>query len=73
VPIAFSGSVEYNSPKGKDSFGNDSVSEYLMRSVVAVDIGSVLVHKHQLLDLNGGLWGWHNEYGKPASDPGQSS
>ena len=68
--LAFSGFAEYNSPKGKDSFGSESVSEYLVRSVVALDIGSVLIHKPQLLDLNGGLWYWHNEYGKPASDPG---
>jgi len=68
--LAFSGFAEYNSPKGKDSFGSESVSEYLVRSVVALDIGSVLMHKPQLLDLNGGLWYWHNEYGKPASDPG---
>jgi len=68
--LAFSGFAEYNSPKGIDSFGSKTVSEYLVRSVMAVDIGSVLMHKPQLLDLNGGLWGWHNEYGKPASDPG---
>ncbi|MDR3727520.1 MAG: hypothetical protein P4K86_10805 [Terracidiphilus sp.] len=68
--LAFSGFAEYNSPKGKDSFGSDSISEYLIRSVVAVDMGSVLMHRPQLLDLNGGLWYWRNEYGKPASDPG---
>jgi hypothetical protein len=68
--LAFSGFAEYNTPKGKDSFGSETVSEYLVRSVVALDIGSVLMHKPQLLDLNGGLWYWHNEYGKPASDPG---
>ncbi len=68
--LAFSGFAEYNTPKGKDSFGGETVSEYLVRSVVAVDIGSILFHKTQLLDLNGGLWGWHNEYGKAAADPG---
>lgn len=68
--LAFSGFAEYNSPKGIDSFGSPSVSEYLVRSIVALDIGSVLMHKPQLVELNGGLWGWHNEYGKPASDPG---
>ena len=68
--LAFSGFAEYNSPKGTDSFGSKTVSEYLIRGVMAFDIGSVLMHKPQLLDLNGGLWGWHNEYGKPASDPG---
>ena len=68
--LAFSGFAEYNSPKGKDSFGSETVSEYLIRSVMALDIGSLLMHKPQLLDLNGGLWGWHNEYGKPASDLG---
>lgn len=68
--LAFSGFAEYNSPKGIDSFGSPTVSEYLVRSAVAVDIGALLMHKPQLVDLNAGLWGWHNEYGKPASDPG---
>jgi hypothetical protein len=68
--LAFSGFAEYNSPKGTDSFGTPSVSEYLVKSVVAVDIGALLMHKPQLVDLNAGLWGWHNEYGKSASEPG---
>ena len=68
--FAFSGFADYNSPKGKDSFGSQTVSEFLVRTVVAVDIGSFLFRKPQLLDLSGGLWYWHNEYGKPSSDPG---
>jgi hypothetical protein len=68
--LAFSGVAEYNSPKGIDSFGSPTVSEYLVKGVVAVDIGALLMHKPQLVDLNAGLWGWHNEYGKPAADPG---
>lgn len=68
--LAFSGVAEYNTPKGTDSFGSPTVSEYLAKGVFAVDLGALLMHKPQLVDLNAGLWGWHNEYGKPSSDPG---
>lgn len=68
--FTFSGVAEYNSPKGVDSFGSPTVSEYLARGVLAVDLGSLLMHKPQLVDLNAGIWGWHNEYSKPSSDPG---
>jgi hypothetical protein len=68
--LAYSGFADFNTPKGKDTFGTDSVSEFLIRSAVSVDIGSPIMHRAQLLELNGGLWYWHNEYGKPASKPG---
>ena len=68
--LAWSGFAEYNTPKGKDSFGSETVSEFLMRNTIAADVGSLLFGRTQLLDLNAGLWYWHNEYGKPVSDPG---
>ncbi len=68
--MAFSGFADYNTPKGNDSFGGETVPEFLVRSVISVDVGSFLFRKPQLLDVSGGLWYWHNEYGKPSSDPG---
>ena len=68
--LAWNGFAEYNTPKGRDSFGSETVSEFLLRNTVAADIGSLLFGRAQLLDLNAGLWYWHNEYGKPVSDPG---
>jgi hypothetical protein len=68
--LAYSGFADYNTPKGNDSFGNPTVGEFLVRKAVTVDIGAVLFKRAQLLDLSGGFWYWHNEYGKPSSNPG---
>ncbi|HWA95960.1 MAG TPA: hypothetical protein VG844_15265 [Terracidiphilus sp.] len=68
--LAYTGLAEYNTPKGKDSFGIESVSEFLLRNYVSVDLGAVLFRRAQLVELNSGFWYWKNEYGKPASDPG---
>ena len=65
-----SGFADYNTPKGKDTFGTETSSEFLIRSAVSVDIGALMMKRAQLVELNGGLWYWHNEYGKPASQPG---
>lgn len=68
--LGYSGFADYNTRKGKDSFGSPTAAEFLIRSAVSADIGEALFHRAQLVDLSGGLWYWHNEYGKPASDPG---
>ena len=68
--FAYSGFADYNTRKGKDSFGSATAPEFLIRSAVSVDVGAALLHRAQLVDVSGGLWYWHNEYGKPSSDPG---
>ena len=68
--LAYSGFADYNTQKGKDSFGSNTVGEFLIRHFVSVDAGALLLHKAQLIDLSGGFWYWNNEYGKPSSNPG---
>lgn len=70
--LAYTGFADYNTQKGKDSFGSATAAEFLVRNYVAVDIGGLLLHKSRVLDLNCGFWYWHNEYGKPWSDAGAS-
>ena len=70
VRLAYTGFADYNTQKGNDSFGNATVGEFLVRNAVTVDIGAVLFKRAHFLDLNGGFWYWHNEYGKPSSNPG---
>jgi len=65
--LAYAGFADYNTPKGKDSFGTKTVGEFLVRSTVSVDAGQFLFGRAQLLDVSAGLWYWHNEYGKPSS------
>ena len=68
--LAYSGFADYNTAKGKDSFGSETVGEFLVRNFLAIDIGAPLFHRDQLLEVHAGFWYWHNEYGKPSSDPG---
>lgn len=68
--LAYSGFADYNSQKGKDSFGSQTVPEFLIRNTLSLDLGATLFRRAQFLDLSGGFWYWHNEYGKPTSDPG---
>lgn len=70
VHLNYSGFADFNTPKGKDTFGTETASEFLIRSAVGVDIGSFMFKRAQLAELNAGLWYWHNEYGKPSSQPG---
>lgn len=70
VHLSYSGFAEYNTAKGRDSFGSDTVGEFLLRNSLAIDLGRTLFHRAQLVELNAGFWYWHNEYGKPSSDPG---
>lgn len=68
--LAYSGFADYNTRKGKDSFGSPTAPEFLIRSAVSADAGAALFHRSQLVEVSAGLWYWHNEYGKPASDSG---
>ncbi len=70
VHLAYTGFADYNTPKGDDSFGSKTVPEFLLRSAVSADVGALFCGRAQLLDLNAGFWYWHNEYGKPSSNPG---
>jgi hypothetical protein len=70
VHLAYSGFAEYNTEKGNDSFGSKSAAEFLLRNVVSVDVGAMLFGRAEFVDLTGGFWYWHNEYGKPSSAPG---
>jgi hypothetical protein len=68
--LAYSGFAEYNTGKGKDSFGTETRGEFLLRNSVDIDVGALIFGRAQMMELSGGFWYWHNEYGKPASDPG---
>lgn len=70
VHLAYAGFADYNTAKGKDSFGSETVGEFLLRNTLALDVGALLFGRAELIDVTGGFWYWHNEYGKPSSDPG---
>lgn len=70
VHLVYTGFADYNTAKGTDSFGSATAPEFLARNYISLDIGGLMLGRTHLLDLNGGFWYWHNEYGKPSSDPG---
>ena len=61
--LAYTGFADYNTPKGKDSFRDaDRRRVFDPPCIVAADIGRIVLFTSpdKLLDLNGGLWYWHN-------------
>ena len=64
APLFFAGFATYNTPKGRDSFGSESVSEVLIRPRVMLDAGKLLFDRRGLLEIGGGVEYWYNEYGK---------
>jgi hypothetical protein len=70
VHFVYSGIAELNTAKGADSFGKPTVNEFMTRNSVTVDVGALLFHQPELLTANAGVRCWHNEFGKPSSDPG---
>jgi len=70
VHFEYGGIADFNTPKGIDSFGSHTVSEFMTRNWVTVDIGALLFHQPGMLTTNAGFRYWHNEFGKPAANPG---
>ncbi len=70
LPMSFEGFADFNTPKGKDSFGTQSGSEFLIRPQVKFDLSSMLHLETWILEPGIGLEYWHNMYGKPAYLPG---
>ena len=67
APLSFAGFASYNTPKGLDSFGGQSVSECLLRPRLMLDAGAALFGKRGVLEIGGGVEYWHNEFGKDAN------
>jgi len=68
--LSYGGFADYDTAKGNDSSGSKTAAEFLLRNTLARDVGTLLFGRAQLVDLCAGFWYWHNEYGKPSSDPG---
>lgn len=64
--LAFEGFADLNTPKGNDSFGQATSTEFLVRPKMTIDLGRVLGRGRQVLEAGIGVEYWHNVYGKPA-------
>jgi hypothetical protein len=69
LQMAEIGFAEFNTPKGRDGNGVQTVSEFLTRNFVSIDVGDSVFHRTESVKFNAGLWYWHNQYGEPSSEP----
>lgn len=63
VPLHIDGFANFNSPKGKDGFGADTVWEILSQTRLVMDLGAVAFNKPHLLDAFIGFEYWLNKFG----------
>jgi hypothetical protein len=67
LSMSFEGFAEFNTPKGKDSFGKRSRSEFLLRPQLKFDLSPIIHTESRILEAGIGLEYWHNMYGKSAA------
>lgn len=71
VSLKFKGFANFVPPKGKDGFGNDTVSETLVHAAVLVDVGELAFGKKSTLFAGAGYEYWKNKFGNnSANTPG---
>ncbi|MGV8889287.1 MAG: hypothetical protein ACOH2P_14850 [Pseudomonas sp.] len=71
VPLKWKGFANFVPPKGKDGFGNDSVSETLVHLALLVDVGGLTVGKKDTFFAGVGYEYWKNKFGNnSANTPG---
>jgi nucleoside-specific outer membrane channel protein Tsx len=71
VPLKFKGFANFVPPKGKDGFGNDTVSETLVHASLLVDVGELTVGKKNTFFAGVGYEYWKNKFGNnSANTPG---
>lgn len=68
VPFKFKGFANFIPPKGKDGFGNDTVSETLVHTALLVDVGQLAFGKKDTFFAGVGYEYWKNKYGSSSSD-----
>lgn len=66
VPMSFEGFADFNTPKGRDSFGTPSSSEILIRPQLKFLLSQIMHMESRIFEVGIGLEYWHNMYGKPA-------
>ena len=64
--ITFDGFADPNTPKGDDSFGSPTHTEFVTRPFLWLDAGPLFRGKPRVIELGIGFEYWNNEYGKSA-------
>jgi hypothetical protein len=67
LPLRFDGFFNLVTPKGKDGFGAQTVTEILTQPRLVLDVGALTFHKPNTLDGYIGYQFWWNKFGNNAS------
>jgi len=63
LPLRFAGFANVVTPKGRDGFGNQTVTELLWDNRLVLDIGQVVANRPKLWDAYVGYRYWRNKFG----------
>ena len=63
LPLRIEGFTNLVTPKGRDLFGQKTATEILSQTRLTLDVGEILLHKKQFLDLSVGFQYWFNKFG----------
>jgi len=64
--LTFDGFADLNTPKGNDSFGSPTHTEFITRPFLWMDLAPLLHGKPHVIEAGAGFEYWNNEYGKSA-------
>jgi len=68
IPFKFKGFANFVPAKGKDGFGNDTVSETLVHSALLVDVGQLTFGKKDTFFAGVAYEYWKNKFGNNSAD-----
>jgi hypothetical protein len=63
LPLKFTGFTNVVTPKGRDGFGNQTVTEVLSDNRLVLDLGKVVANRANLWDAYVGYRYWRNKFG----------
>jgi hypothetical protein len=63
LPLKFTGFTNIVTPKGRDGFGNQTVTEVLSDNRLVLDLGKVVANRANLWDAYVGYRYWRNKFG----------
>ena len=67
LPLTFKGFANFVPPKGKDGFGNETVSETLVHASLLADVGQLTVGKKGTVFAGVGYEYWKNKFGNSSA------
>ena len=64
--LAFDGFADYNTAKGTDAAGRQTLAEFITRPLLKLDVSPIVGQRTRVLEVAIGFEYWHNMFGKNA-------